>query len=577
MANSFLDAVNNAISQVSGGSASTGLDVSNYNPRTGEFAGNPNISGENRDEYGNAQTFNEYVNKPDGSVKVNTYDASGNFTGSKNYGSLITNNGGFLSGGFFGNNSLFGTLAPIAAAAYGANQLGLFGAPEATTGTGVVTSPVYSPTVTGTTLGELGAAAAPVAASPYAFQGTTAGLTAAPGAGLELASTGGNLASMGGGQGLLNTGIGALEGMGLGAGLTAAAAGGGTLTGGGVVNPADLIGAAGLGASLANLNTNVGSLPGATTLGTGGTYLTNPGAGSTQSGGSTAGTGGPSLIDTLTGTPLGQGLTVGALGGLLQGYLGGDAASKAAQIQADATKNAIQQMTGVYNQASAQNAPYRGLGYQGVNTIGSLLPGAYTQYDASGNPVGTGAGSGYLTHQFNAADLAAGLAPNYDFMLQQGQMANQRAANVGGGLLGGNALQGLQKFTQDYAGNAYQNAFTNYQNQRNSIYQNLANIAGIGQTSQGQQNQLASDLAKTTAQMQVGNAAAQAAGTIGQANAYGNAIGQIGNAVTLAGLLGQRGNVAQTPVPTAANTVTNTANTIGNLANAGSKLFDYLA
>ena len=155
-------------------------------------------------------------------------------------------------------------------------------------------------------------------------------------------------------------------------------------------------------------------------------------------------------------------------------------------------------------------------------------------------------GSGYLQHQFNAADLAAGLAPNYDFMLQQGQMANQRAANVGGGALSGNTLQGLQKYTQDYAGNAYQNAFTNYQTQRSNIYNTLAGIAGIGQTGQTATNTAATNATNATTQLGIGSAAAQAAGQTGSSNAYSNAINNVINQYTLASLLNQRGAV--TPV-----------------------------
>ena len=167
------------------------------------------------------------------------------------------------------------------------------------------------------------------------------------------------------------------------------------------------------------------------------------------------------------------------------------------------------------------------------------------KYDANGNPIGTTTGaSDYLTHQFNAADLAAGLAPNYNFMLQQGQMANQRAANAAGGGFSGNALQGLNKFTQDYAGNAYQNAFNNYQTQRSNIYNTLAGIAGIGQTGQGQTNTAQQNYANAASQLGVGSAAAQAAGLTGQTNALANTVGNVGNTYLLASLLGQKGSIA---------------------------------
>jgi hypothetical protein len=201
----------------------------------------------------------------------------------------------------------------------------------------------------------------------------------------------------------------------------------------------------------------------------------------------------------------------------------------------------------MFNQINQQQAPYRTAGYNALNQLGGLGSGQYQQYDAQGNPTTMGAGTGYLTKQFGPADLQAGLAPNYDFMLQQGQMANQRAANVGGGALGGNALQGLQKYTQDYAGNAYQNAFQNFQNQRTNIYNTLAGIAGIGQTGQTATNQAAQNATTAQTQLGVGSAAAQAAGQVGTAGAYGNALGQLGSGLTLASLLNQRGNVT-TPV-----------------------------
>jgi hypothetical protein len=221
-----------------------------------------------------------------------------------------------------------------------------------------------------------------------------------------------------------------------------------------------------------------------------------------------------------------------------------DAAKSAADTQSAAAQAAIAQQQKNFETINAQQAPYRAAGYGALNKIANLGGGGTQQYDANGNPIGATTGaSDYLTHQFNAADLKAGLSPNYDFMLQQGQMANQRAANAGGGAIGGNALQGLNKYTQDYAGNAYQNAFTNYQNQRSNIYNTLANIAGIGQTGQNATNTAATNATNAASQLGVGSAAAQAAGTTGSANAYTNAINNATGNYTLASLLNQRGNV----------------------------------
>jgi len=253
------------------------------------------------------------------------------------------------------------------------------------------------------------------------------------------------------------------------------------------------------------------------------------------------------LSSLIPSTPMGQIAATQGLTGLGSALIGSSAAQKAADIQSAAAQNATALQGQMFNQINQQQAPYRSAGYNALNQLGGLGAGQYQQYDTAGNPTTMGTGTGYLTKQFGPADLAAGLAPNYDFMLQQGQMANQRAANVGGGALGGNALQGLQKYTQDYAGNAYQNAFQNFQNQRTNIYNTLAGIAGIGQTGQTATNQAAQNATTAQTQLGVGSAAAQAAGQVGTAGAYGNALGQLGSGLTLASLLNQRGNVT---VPT---------------------------
>ena len=231
--------------------------------------------------------------------------------------------------------------------------------------------------------------------------------------------------------------------------------------------------------------------------------------------------------------------------------LGANAAQGAADTQAAASNNAAQLQKQMFDTQNQQQTGYRAAGQNALSNIGALGTGQYQTYDQSGNPVGnTQTGSGYLQHQFDANDLTNGLAPNYDFMLQQGQMANQRAANASGGAIGGNALQALQQYTQNYAGNAYQNAFNNYQTQRSGIYNTLASIAGLGQTSLGQ-----TAAASGTAAGNIGNSiqnagSAQAAGQVGTANAIGGGLTGAANSYLLSSLL-----QPQTQTPTGYGTV----------------------
>jgi hypothetical protein len=215
------------------------------------------------------------------------------------------------------------------------------------------------------------------------------------------------------------------------------------------------------------------------------------------------------------------------------------AISDAAATQQRAYETSKGDLSGLYTAQQGYQRPYMTTGSNALNNINALSTGNYTNYDYAGNPIGTGTGSGYLQHQFDKNDLAAGLAPNYDFMLQQGQMANQRAANVAGGALGGNALQGLNKYTQDYAGNAYQNAFTNYQNQRNNIYNTLSNIAGIGQNATNTLAKTSDTYGTNLTNLNVGNAAAQAAAQVARAQTQGNTLSNLANTGVLASLLKQ--------------------------------------
>lgn len=250
--------------------------------------------------------------------------------------------------------------------------------------------------------------------------------------------------------------------------------------------------------------------------------------------GAALGGGGSTLASML---PYMAGAQVGT--GLLQA----NAAQKAADVQSAAAQGATQLQGQIFNTINQQQAPYRTAGYQTLNTINSMLPGAYVKYDASGNPIGTGEGTGYLTHQFSPEDFAAGIDPGYAFRLQQGQMANQRAANVGGGALSGNTLAGLQAYTQGQASQEYGNAFNRYQAQRQNIFNTLSNIAGIGQSGQTQANQAATNYGSNVANLGVGSAAAQAAGLTGSTAALSNAAGNVANTYMLANLLGQRGSL----------------------------------
>ena len=422
--------------------------------------------------------------------------------------------------------------AGIPASAVGANALSQI--------PGATTSAVFNPASASTSLGDIANLSTPNVA---AFN-PSADLAASGGG---LTTGGGGAAGMGGGTGITDT-LGtdlSAGGSVTGANTSLASMGGGT---GLTAIPSTAVGAGGAlaagGAALSNMG--------------GGTGLTVPAAGGGTVGangvtvpGVTTGTidasalaNNPSLLKQLQDA---TGLNGTQLAALLSGGVNAATAANTSsaigaglKAQQDATKASQDVLKGVYNQQLGFQQPYQGAGVNAINQLGQLGTGQYQQYDASGQPTTMGTGSGYLSHQFDKNDLTNGLAPNYDFMLQQGQMANQRAANVGGGALSGNTLQGLQNYTQNYAGNAYQNAFQNYQTQRNNIYNNLSNMAGIGQTANQQAGTAGQAYGTGITGLNTGLANATAAAMLGQAQAAGGGANSLANSTFLAALLGQK-------------------------------------
>jgi hypothetical protein len=240
--------------------------------------------------------------------------------------------------------------------------------------------------------------------------------------------------------------------------------------------------------------------------------------------------------------PLGWALAGSAVAGLIGSGMQASAVQSAAQTQADAARAAAEQQRQMFDIIQKQQQPYRQTGYSGLNVIGSMLPGQQPQYDDQGNLTGTQAGTGYLTQQFGPEQLKSSLAPNYQFMLQQGLGATSQAMNPSGG--GSNIERARQKFAEDYASNAYQNAFQNFQTQQTNIYNRLASVAGLGQASLGQTTPAATQTAGNIGQAMIGAGSAQAAGQVGAANAIAGGLQNLGNTGFLYNLLRPTGGGA---------------------------------
>lgn len=198
----------------------------------------------------------------------------------------------------------------------------------------------------------------------------------------------------------------------------------------------------------------------------------------------------------------------------------------------------------------ANSYPYGSRGTAGGSTstfdqagYDSALNAYNTQQAGADGGSGGAIPDGYFAHQFNADDLNSNLAPNYQFQLDQGLGAVKNLSNLQTGALSGNTLKGINDYAQNYAGNAYQQAYNNYTSNQSNIFNRLSTIAGLGSTANQQSAGLAGAISPglSSSIQNVGNA--QASGAVGQANAINGAANNALGWYTLSQLNNKGGNV----------------------------------
>lgn len=201
-----------------------------------------------------------------------------------------------------------------------------------------------------------------------------------------------------------------------------------------------------------------------------------------------------------------------AAASIIGGVIQGNAAQKAGESQAQAANNAANLQYQMFQQQQANMQPWLQTGKGALTQLGTL----------------TGPG-GSMSQMPTAQDILTQLSPNYQFQLQQGLGQAQNMGNSVGGLVSGNEMQGLNQFAQNFAGNAYQNAFNNYQTAQGNIFNRLANIANMGANAGTGIMGAGMNTAANMGNFQTSGAAAQAAGNVGMANALNQGLGNIGN------------------------------------------------
>jgi len=217
-------------------------------------------------------------------------------------------------------------------------------------------------------------------------------------------------------------------------------------------------------------------------------------------------------------------VTVAVVGGgatLAAGYLGGQAAKKAAETSAAGMRYAADTNKQMFDITNQNLAPYREQGQVSLKDLVARMP--------------------ELTRAYTPEDFNQGIDPGYQFRLAQGQKAAENQYNRGGGLVSGNTMQGMQDYIQGSASQEFGNAFGRNTATQTNIFNRLKGIADMGQSATGTTAQAATSAGQTIGSAQIGAANADAAGITGQAKAYGNTLQGMANYGTLPMYMGGPG------------------------------------
>ena len=195
--------------------------------------------------------------------------------------------------------------------------------------------------------------------------------------------------------------------------------------------------------------------------------------------------------------------------------IGANAAGDAAETQAAAADRASALTKEQYDATVKRNEPF----VQGGTTAFNAL---LDRLGLSGNTSAPGYGS--FGKMPTAADVMN--EPGYQFGLDQGQQAINRQLNARGLTNSGAQIKAAARYGNNYATTQYGNAFARLQQGQQQAYNQIGNIANMGQNSANNTGQAGANYAAQAGNNAIGAGNAQAAAGIAGANAWTNALNQ---------------------------------------------------
>jgi hypothetical protein len=238
-------------------------------------------------------------------------------------------------------------------------------------------------------------------------------------------------------------------------------------------------------------------------------------------------------MSVATGTAIAIGATAaaGVAGSAIGAHAQGSATDKAVNAEQSSAANTLAFNRDVYNQTSANEAPYMALGNQAGAALGSRLDSLTSSFPGG-------------AFSFTPANFQND--PAYQFNRDQGIQGIQRTAAAQGGLVSGGLLKDVGTFASGLAANtyqqqyanalgAYQMAYNQFQDTNANAFSRLMGVAGLGQSAASNTAAAGNAASSTAAGISGSNANALAGLYTGQGNAMAGAIGAGSNAISGAG------------------------------------------
>lgn len=225
----------------------------------------------------------------------------------------------------------------------------------------------------------------------------------------------------------------------------------------------------------------------------------------------------------------------------ITGKTGAKAAEKSGQLQADSSQYAADLAQKQFEQTRADQMPWLEAGKGALGQLQDYIGNNNSFDDKWGGRIESAYQNGQLTGGLDPTKFQTD--PSYQFRKQQGMDGIQSSAAASGGLLSGAALKSLAGYNSDLASQEYGNAWSRDQAEKQNMfnvlggnrsqdyqlfnnedtrqYNQLANMAGVGQQTANSLGQFGALNAQNQGNAAIAGANAQANGLAAGAAAQG--------------------------------------------------------